>query len=95
MRYEPAVSLLGMGGDFYDTIRVERSDFLVVGDVTGHGPSAVASMAELKTLTRHLLTAGNIPAEIIMPALATGNLQPTSLLGSRESLGMTLSLIHI
>ena len=40
-------------------------------------------------LTRHLLTAGNIPPEIIMPALATGNLQPTSLLGSRESLGMT------
>ncbi len=58
VRYEPAVSLLGMGGDFYDTIRVERSDFLVVGDVTGHGPSAVASMAELKTLTRHLLTSG-------------------------------------
>ena len=40
-------------------------------------------------LTRHLLTAGNIPPEIIMPAMATGNLQPTSLLGSRESIGMS------
>jgi uncharacterized protein (DUF1501 family) len=40
-------------------------------------------------LTRHLLTAGNLPSEIIMPAVASGNLQPTSLLGSRESIGMT------
>ena len=40
-------------------------------------------------LTRHLLTANNLPSEIIMPALAAGNLQPTALLGSRESIGMT------
>lgn len=64
VRYEPAVSLLGMGGDFYDAIRGDRDDFLVVGDVTGHGPSAVASMAELKTLTRHLLMRGDDLAEV-------------------------------
>ena len=40
-------------------------------------------------LTRHLLTAGNIPRKIILPALAVGNLQPAALLGSRESIGMT------
>jgi uncharacterized protein (DUF1501 family) len=40
-------------------------------------------------LTRHLQTAPNLPGEIIMPALAVGNLQPTSLQGSRESIGMT------
>jgi uncharacterized protein (DUF1501 family) len=40
-------------------------------------------------LTRHLQSAGNLPAQIIMPAVAVGNLQPTSLLGSRESIGMT------
>ncbi len=40
-------------------------------------------------LTRHLQTAGNIPSEIIMPALAAGNLQPTSLAGSTEAIGMT------
>ncbi len=39
-------------------------------------------------LTRHLLSAGNLPANIIAPALAVGELQPTSLLGSRESIGM-------
>ena len=40
-------------------------------------------------LTRHLQSATNLPQEIIMPAVAVGSLQPTSLLGSRESIGMT------
>ncbi len=40
-------------------------------------------------LTRHLETAGNMPVQVIMPAVAVGNLQPTSLLGSQESIGMT------
>ncbi|MGL4649738.1 MAG: DUF1501 domain-containing protein, partial [Caldilineaceae bacterium] len=40
-------------------------------------------------LTRHLESAGNLPAQVIMPAVAVGNQSPTSLLGSRESIGMT------
>ena len=40
-------------------------------------------------LTRHLETAPGLPAQVIMPAVAVGNLQPTSLLGSQESIGMT------
>ena len=40
-------------------------------------------------LTRHLVSAPNLPEEIIMPALATGSLSPTSLQGSREAIGMT------
>lgn len=40
-------------------------------------------------LTRHLQTSSNVPGEIIMPALAVGNLQPTSLAGSTEAIGMT------
>jgi len=40
-------------------------------------------------LTRHLETAGSIPDDVIAPALAVGNLQPTSLAGSREAVGMT------
>jgi uncharacterized protein (DUF1501 family) len=39
-------------------------------------------------LTRHLQTASNLPAEIIMPAMAAGSLQPTSLAGSLEAIGM-------
>ncbi|MCB0159558.1 MAG: DUF1501 domain-containing protein, partial [Caldilineaceae bacterium] len=40
-------------------------------------------------LTRHLQSAPNLPDQIIMPALAAGNLAPTSLNGSREAIGMT------
>ncbi|HMN27274.1 MAG TPA: DUF1501 domain-containing protein [Caldilineaceae bacterium] len=40
-------------------------------------------------LTRHLESAGNLPPEIIMPAMAAGNLSPTSLAGSKEAIGMT------
>jgi uncharacterized protein (DUF1501 family) len=40
-------------------------------------------------LTRHLATAGNLPPEIIMPALAVGNLQQASLRGSTEAINMT------
>jgi uncharacterized protein (DUF1501 family) len=39
-------------------------------------------------LTRHLQTASNLPAEIMVPAVSAGTLQPMSLLGSRESIGM-------
>ena len=37
-------------------------------------------------LHRHLASASNLPAEIMIPALASGYLQPLSLLGSRETL---------
>lgn len=40
-------------------------------------------------LTRHINSAGVIPREVIMPAMAVGNLSPTSLAGSREAIGMT------
>lgn len=40
-------------------------------------------------LTRHLHSAANLPAQIMMPAMAVGNLAPTSLVGSDETIGMT------
>ncbi len=40
-------------------------------------------------ITRHLQTAANLPREIIMPAMAVGNMQPTSLAGSREAIGLS------
>lgn len=40
-------------------------------------------------LTRHLQTATNLPAQMIMPAMAAGSLAPASLAGSREAIGMT------
>ncbi len=40
-------------------------------------------------LTRHLQTAPNLPASILMPSLAVGNSPPTSMLGSLDALSMT------
>jgi uncharacterized protein (DUF1501 family) len=39
-------------------------------------------------LTRHLQSAENLPAQIIMPSVSVGNLQATSLLGSTDSVNM-------
>lgn len=40
-------------------------------------------------LHRHLATAPNLPQELMIPALASGNLQPMSLLGSGETLTLS------
>ncbi|MCB1055724.1 MAG: DUF1501 domain-containing protein, partial [Acidobacteria bacterium] len=40
-------------------------------------------------LARHLSSAQNLPLEIVMPSLAVGDLQPTSLLGDRETINLT------
>lgn len=40
-------------------------------------------------LTRHFQTASNLPTEMLMPALAVGNLQPTSLRGYTETTAMS------
>ena len=39
-------------------------------------------------ITRHLASAPGMPAEILMPSLAVSDAQPTSLLGSRETIAM-------
>jgi len=40
-------------------------------------------------LTRHLQSADNLPAEILMPAMAANSLAPTSLRGSSEAVAMS------
>lgn len=40
-------------------------------------------------LTRHLLSASNLPEELVLPALAVGNLQQAALRGSNEAVNMT------
>jgi uncharacterized protein (DUF1501 family) len=40
-------------------------------------------------ITRHLQTAPNLPTNVVMPSLAVGDLQPTSLLGHLETVNMT------
>ena len=53
VRYVPAPGGVAAGGDWYDVIqRSDGSVGFVIGDVAGHGPAAVARMAELKNTLR-------------------------------------------
>ena len=58
-RYNPASEVVGIGGDWYEAIGLDDGTLVVtVGDVTGHGVDAVASMAELQSLITGLVRAG-------------------------------------
>ena len=56
--YRSAMERVGIGGDWYSVIERDDVVHFVIGDVAGHGPGAVAIMAEAKSVLRHLLTAG-------------------------------------
>ncbi|HEX5967221.1 MAG TPA: SpoIIE family protein phosphatase [Intrasporangium sp.] len=52
-RYVPATSDVQIGGDWYDVLQVPGGRVgLAIGDVAGHGPSAAASMAQLRMALR-------------------------------------------
>ncbi len=56
VRYEPAMSTLGMGGDWYDAVVAPDGQLVaVIGDVSGHGSEAVATMAQLKAVIGQLV----------------------------------------
>ncbi len=63
VRYEPAATALGFGGDWYDVVRIddERTAF-VVGDVVGHDPEAAARMARVRTVISALVQLDTDPA---------------------------------
>lgn len=57
--YQPALGVVGLGGDFYDLVVSDAGRvFAVIGDITGHGSRAVAAMSELKSVMQHLLRSG-------------------------------------
>jgi PAS domain S-box-containing protein len=65
-RYLPSDVHQGVGGDWYDTIPLPGSRLaLVVGDVTGHGINAAASMGRLRTAMRTLAYLGLPPDELL------------------------------
>ncbi len=56
VRYVPAGSSLGFGGDWYDVVRIDddRTAF-VVGDVVGHDAVTAAQMAHVRTIVSALV----------------------------------------
>lgn len=68
VRYQAALDAVGIGGDWYSVIDRPDTTYLVIGDTAGHGPGAVAIMAEVKTIIRHLLTSGTPIDEVVRHA---------------------------
>jgi PAS domain S-box-containing protein len=66
VRYEPAVSPLEIGGDWYDVLPVgDHRIGVIVGDCVGRGLSAAAVMGQLRASARALLLTGAEPATLL------------------------------
>ena len=66
VRYEPAVSPLEIGGDWYDVLSVgDHRIGIIVGDCVGRGLSAAAVMGQLRASARALLLTGAEPATML------------------------------
>ncbi len=65
-RYLPAGVLSEVGGDWFDVVPLSCGRVaLVVGDVTGHGLRAAATMGQLRTVARTLITLDMDPARVM------------------------------
>ncbi len=77
-RYLPSSSPVGMGGDWYDGSPLDDGRYLVVvGDIAGHGITAVADMIQVRSIVT-ALARGGVPLGKVFPQ-ATG-----LLVGGRE-----------
>jgi PAS domain S-box-containing protein len=66
VRYEPAVSPLEIGGDWYDVLPVGDDRIgIIVGDCVGRGLTAAAVMGQLRSSARALLLTGASPARLL------------------------------
>ncbi|MFF9780608.1 SpoIIE family protein phosphatase [Streptomyces sp. NPDC013978] len=64
--YSPAADPKGVGGDWYDVIPLSGARVgLVVGDVSGHGLNAAATMGRLRTTVRALAALDLDPGELL------------------------------
>jgi len=65
-RYQPASQVAEIGGDWFDVIPVEEGPVtLVVGDVTGHGIQAAATMGQLRTTIAALADLPGPPGHVM------------------------------
>lgn len=63
--YRPASAAVGIGGDWYDAVRIDDHRMQVVcGDIVGHGLSAAAAASRLRTATAALALTHR-PAELL------------------------------
>jgi predicted ATPase/serine phosphatase RsbU (regulator of sigma subunit) len=74
-----------VGGDYYDIIRTDGSDWVMIGDVSGHGVTAGLSMMMIQTAIRTVVLSGAqgaqlTPAQVLsrVNAAVRSNLQKVS-----------------
>ena len=85
VRYQPAITGLNLGGDWYDVVNLSGGRLaVVVGDVVGHQVEAAADMAQLRTVLNTLVRL-DTPLGEVFPRV-------TGLLG-RAFLGTALVMI--
>jgi serine phosphatase RsbU (regulator of sigma subunit) len=66
-RYLPAARHIGMGGDWYEGIVLDEHRYaLVVGDVAGHGVTAVGEMAQLQAVIGALVRLGTPLGDVFL-----------------------------
>jgi serine phosphatase RsbU (regulator of sigma subunit) len=69
--YQIAASMMPadvVGGDYFDLIRSARADWLLIGDVSGHGVTAGLGMMMVQTSVRSLVLGGDADAVPPMPS---------------------------
>lgn len=70
-RYLPSARRIGMGGDWYQGVALDEHRYaLIVGDVTGHGITAVSEMAQLQAVIGALVRLGTATGEVFRQATA-------------------------
>jgi serine phosphatase RsbU (regulator of sigma subunit) len=67
--YIPASQTVSIGGDWYDVIDLaDGAVAFVIGDVVGHGLSAVAAMTQIRATVRGLVRGGTDPTIVFLRA---------------------------
>ncbi|WP_246083057.1 SpoIIE family protein phosphatase [Nonomuraea diastatica] len=65
-RYVPATRGVGIGGDFYDLIRLsDTKAAAIIGDVQGHNVTAAALMGQVRTAIHAYAAAGASPGNVL------------------------------
>ena len=79
VRYEPAVTPLEIGGDWYDVLPLGHHRIgIIVGDCVGRGLPAAAVMGQLRASARALLLTGAEPAKLLEELDAVAQLIPNA-----------------
>jgi PAS domain S-box-containing protein len=70
VRYQPAVQVAQVGGDWYDAfLQPDGATVLVIGDVVGHDIEAAAAMGQLRGMLRGIAHRGDTPPDAVLAEL--------------------------